>query len=141
MCNQYTLNIDGDQVFSEISIKLLGIKIDNKLLFDEHLSSLCKKTRNQRNAISRLHRYLGFKVKDILINSFIYADFNYCPFLWYFCLAESVRRFEHIQTRTLFDKSGKCTMEVKHLKTLGLEVFKTLNNLNPAFVEEIFHRT
>ena len=43
MCNQYTLNIDGDQVFSEISIKLLGIKIDNKLLFDEHLSSLCKK--------------------------------------------------------------------------------------------------
>ena len=34
-----------------------------------------------------------------------------------------------------------CTMEVKHLRALGLEVFKTLNNLNPAFMEEIFHRT
>ena len=32
-------------------------------------------------------------------------------------------------------------MEVKRLRTLGLEVFKTLNNLNPAFMEEIFHRT
>ena len=32
-------------------------------------------------------------------------------------------------------------MEVKLLRTLGLEVFKTLNNLNPAFMEEIFHRT
>ena len=30
-------------------------------------------------------------------------------------------------------------MEVKRLGTLGLEVFKTLNNLNPAFIEEIFH--
>ena len=32
-------------------------------------------------------------------------------------------------------------MEVKRVRTLGLEVFKTLNNLNPAFIEEIFHRT
>ena len=32
-------------------------------------------------------------------------------------------------------------MEVKHLRTLGLDVFKTLNNLNPAFMEEIFHIT
>ena len=32
-------------------------------------------------------------------------------------------------------------MEVKRLRTLGLEVFKTLNNLNPGFMEKIFHRT
>ena len=43
--------------------------------------------------------------------------------------------------KTFLDKSDKCTMEVKHLRTLGLEVFKTLSNLNPAFMEEIFHRT
>ena len=43
--------------------------------------------------------------------------------------------------KILLDKSGKCTIEVKRLKTLGLEVFKTLNNLNLVFMEEIFHRT
>ena len=32
-------------------------------------------------------------------------------------------------------------MEVKRLRTLRLEGFKTLNNLNPAFTEEIFHST
>ena len=32
-------------------------------------------------------------------------------------------------------------MEVKRLGTLGLEVFKTLNNLNPALMKEIFRAT
>ena len=67
----------------------------------------------------------------------------------------AVLKIEQIQTRplrilynefdsnykTLLDKSGKCTMEVKRLRTLGLEILKALSNLNPAFLEGIFHRT
>ena len=30
-------------------------------------------------------------------------------------------------------------MEGKRLKTLSLEVFKTLNNINPEYMREIFH--
>ena len=94
MCNQYTLNIDGNQVTSEKSVKLLGINIDNKLSFDEHVSSLCKKASNQLDTKSRLHRYLRFKEKGVLINSFIYAHFNYCPLIWYFCSVKSARKIE-----------------------------------------------
>ena len=32
-------------------------------------------------------------------------------------------------------------MEVELLRTLALEIIKTLYNLNPAFIEEMFHRT
>ena len=94
------------------------------------------------------------KEKEVLINGFFYANFNYCALIRHFCSANSVRKIEQSQTRalrifhngfdigykTLLDKSGKCTMEVKRLITLTLEVFKTLNNLNPAFIQEIFHR-
>ena len=61
MYNQYTLNIDGNQVTSEKFVKLLGINIDEKLSFDEHVSSLCKKASNQLNAINRSHKYFRFK--------------------------------------------------------------------------------
>ena len=81
MCNQYTLNIDGNQVTSEKSVKLLSVNLDSKSSFYEHVSSPCKKASNQLNAISRLHRYLGFKEKDVLINSFAYANLNYCPLI------------------------------------------------------------
>ena len=32
-------------------------------------------------------------------------------------------------------------MEVKRLRILGIEIFKTLNNLNPRFMKDIFHKT
>ena len=85
----------------------------------------------------------------------LYANSNFCALRWYFCSAKSAREIEKIQTRvlrflcndfdsdykTLLDKSDKCAMEVKRLRTLGIEIFKTLNQLNPAFIEEIYHRT
>ena len=32
-------------------------------------------------------------------------------------------------------------MEVKRIRTLPLEVFKTVNNMNPEYMKEIFHKT
>ena len=32
-------------------------------------------------------------------------------------------------------------MEVKRLGNLALEIFKTLNQLNPEYLKEIFHKT
>ena len=45
MCNQYTLNIKGNEVIKPLqkkSVKLLNINIDNKSFCDEHISILCQ---------------------------------------------------------------------------------------------------
>ena len=41
----------------------------------------------------------------------------------------------------LLHKTGKTTMEIKRLRTLAIGIFKTLNNLNPSFMREIFYRS
>ena len=39
-----------------------------------------------------------------------------------------------------FKKSGKATMEIKRLRCLALEIFKTVNNLNPYYMKENFFK-
>ena len=41
----------------------------------------------------------------------------------------------------LLKKSDKATMEIKRLRCLALEILKTVNNLNPYYMKEIFSKT
>ena len=45
---------------------MLGITIDNKPNFEEHISELCKKISMQLNAISRLQRFMANNKKRLL---------------------------------------------------------------------------
>ena len=91
----YILTANNVEIESKDSVKLLGIEIDNKLLFDKHIASLCKKAANQLHAICRLQNQMGKEVKKIPINSFIYSNSNYCPLVWHFCSkkCKKLRRF------------------------------------------------
>ena len=139
----YSLNINQEVINSENCVKLLGVEIDNKLSFEKHISTLVKKASNQLNVISRIQKFMGFKEKEILLNSFVYSNFNYCPLVWHFCSAKSVKKIEKIQERALriLYSNFFSDFEVKRLRTLAMEVFKTLNNMNSEYMKEIFHKT
>ena len=51
MKDSYPLNINDLTIDSENSVKLLGIEIDNKLSFEQHISTLCNEASNQLDAI------------------------------------------------------------------------------------------
>ena len=72
MKDSYVVNINNQTINSENCVKLLGIKIDNTLSFSKHISTLCKRASNQLNAIGRIQKYMGFKEKEVLINSLSY---------------------------------------------------------------------
>ena len=48
------LEIGSSKTETKNTVKLLGITIDNKLNFEEHIPELCKKASMQLNAISCL---------------------------------------------------------------------------------------
>ena len=43
-----------------------------------------------------------------------------------------------IDYKTLLNKCNNCTIEVRRLRTLASETFKTLNDLNPPFMKNLF---
>ena len=146
------LKIGNKTIQSEQHIKLLGVKVDNKLNFDKHIYKLCKQSSAQLNAISKFKNILPRKVKSVLIQSFIYANFNYCPLVWHFSHAKALLKIEMIQKRSLrlllndtkksyedlLTETNKSPMNINRLRSLCIEIYKTINGLNPSFMKNIF---
>ena len=57
------LTINNTQIKFKESVTLLGFEIDNKLNFEKHVSTICKKANDQLNAISRISADIGQKEK------------------------------------------------------------------------------
>ena len=144
--------IGSEKIETKNTVTLLGITLDNKLNFEEHISELRKKASMQLNAISRLQGFMGKEQNEALINSFIFSNFNFCLLVWHFCSCRSSQKIEKVQIRclriiyndyssdyqTLLKLSRKPSMEIKRLRNLALEIFKTINDLNPSFMKSIF---
>ena len=147
------LSINGVGLTMESSVKLLGIEIDNKLKFEKHIFNICRKASNQLNAICRLETFMGLKEKESLINTVVHSNFNYGCLIWHFSSKKSQNKVEKINEMSLkfllnyylisyaelLEKSTLVSMETKRLRMMVYEIFKTLNNLNPVFMKDIFH--
>ena len=79
------LNLGDNIVRYEDSLKLLGVSIDFKLDFDEHVSNVCKKSSRQLDVFKRIGGHLCELGKLNVYYSFIASNFNYCPLTWLFC--------------------------------------------------------
>ena len=126
--------------------------MNSKLNFNLHISNICRSAPNHLNALIKLKQFLGFKEKKILINSCFMANFNYCPLVWMFSSASSLKKIENLQKRALrflyndyeisheklLLKSDRATMNVNRLRILYTEIYKTINSLNPNFMRDLF---
>ena len=80
------------------------------------------------------------------------SSFNYCPLVWMFSNATSLKKIENLKIRALrflynnyhltykelLDKANSSTKNVKRLRFLCVEIYKTINNLDPSFMKQIF---
>ena len=135
-------------------VKLLGIEIDEKLNFNHHINNICKSASNQLNALIRLKHPLGFEERKVPVNTFVkvFSNFNYCSLGWNFSSAQSLNKIENLQKRAvrfllndcgstyedLLEKSGYPNMNLKRQRTLCIEIYKTLNKLNPGYMNMTF---
>ena len=65
-----SMKIDNIEIENTSSEKLLGIIIDSKLNFKEHLGGIIKKASRKVNVLSRITPYRNLTEQKLLINSF-----------------------------------------------------------------------
>ena len=144
--------IDDTQVIETNIVKLLGIQIESKLTFKNHMETICKKASQKLNALSRLCTIMPFHRRKVLMQAFFNSQFSYCPLVWMFHGRKINTRIDNLHFRALrmiyldetssfeelLQKDGSVTVHHRNLQLLAIEMFKAVNNMSPDFMKEIF---
>ena len=131
---------------------ILGITIDNKLTFDSHIKSICRKADQKLSALSRISPYLETDKKELLFKSMGGSQFSYCPLVWMFCSRNANNPTNKIQERSLrsitndkistfehlLQTNNKITTHQRNLQMLMVEVFKMIKDFTPTIMEDFF---
>ena len=135
------------------SEKLLGVIIDNKLDFTEHLNTVCKKANLKLHALNRISRFLSPEQHVLIINAYIKSLFNYCPLVWMFCYRRIMHKMNKIHERSLrlllknyeddfqdlLRSSADLSIPQRCIHSLLTEVYKYVHGrLSPEIMNEAF---
>ena len=99
-------NQQFDLIYNDITLKhsshekVLGVTIDDKISFDEHIINICKTANKKLNALSRINHYMKQNQKEIFLPSFIISHFSYCPLIWMFCTKKSTKKINAVHERS-----------------------------------------
>lgn len=149
---KYSAKIGKFSIENTNSQKLLGNKVDNKVIFDEHVSALCKEASKKLHALSRVSRYMTFKQRKIVMKAFISSQFGYCPLVWICHSRTQNNRINKIHERALrlvyqdeistfedlLEKDKSFTIHERNVQGLGIELYKVAWRLAPEITNLVF---
>ena len=140
------VSLGGVDIAFAQTIDVLGVCIDGKLNFNEHVHRICSKASAQISALQRLTGLVDYQSRKAIYTSFIASNFNYCPLVWFFTSRESINKIDKIQERALrfvlkdhtssyndlLLKSGFDSFRIYAVKSLMIELFKILEGMTPG---------
>ena len=133
------MKIGDITIKSASSVTLLGITIDSKLNFKEHINNIVQKAYYKLYALRRLRKFLTLEKAKILACSMIESQFAYCPLIWMFCSKTDMQRVEKVQYKSLqvvyknymatYDEllalDNKVKIHQRHLQFLAIEIYES----------------
>ena len=146
------IKIGNNYVEESKKAKLLGINFDNNLKMHDHIKYICKQASNKLYALARISPFLDQHKRKILMKSFIVSQFNYCPIIWMYCQRKSNNLINRIHERalriayndyfsdfnSLLRKDNNVTIHQRNVQILSVEIYKTLNDLHPTIMQDVF---
>lgn len=137
----FSIQIGNESLDEVEQVKLLGIKIDNRLSYRDHVNALCKRISAKISALKRISPYLTDEQHKVITNSFVSSELNYCPLVWSFTSKTSLVKLQNLQDRAerMSPGCGHVSIHRRNCETLLKEVFKTKHSLNPSYMKEVFN--
>ena len=142
------MNVDGFKIDKSNTEKLLGVKFDKKLPFDDHISDICKKAGRKISALTRVTPYMGIAKKRILMNAFFTSQFSYCSLVWMCHSRTNNNKINRLHERCLqivcndkqssfnhlLEKDASVLIHTRNIQIPATKMYKHINNLLPPIM-------
>ena len=147
------LKIKNETITNSSNVKLLGVLFNHKFDFDENVTSLCGKASQKLNALARVAQHMNLAQRRLIMNTFIFSQFGYCPLVWMFHSRKLNNRINNIHElalriiyrdykstfKQLLKQNKSVSIHQRNLQILATEIFKTKNGLNPVIMKDVFN--
>ena len=149
---EVSLSLNNFEIKNSDCKKLLSVKFDFKLRFDQHITDLCRTASRKIHALARVTPFMNLSKRRLLMNSFFKTQFIYCPLIWMCHSRENNRRINRLHEiclktiynneqssfNGLLEKGGSASIHELNLQVLATEMYKISNGLSTPFMKDIF---
>ena len=146
------IRINEEEIKTAETLKLLGVTIDSRLNFSEHVNSACKKASQRIAVLMRLRNLIPFKAKLQLFKAAVLPHLTYCYLIWQFFRASDSRKLERQQERglrvvynekqatylQLLERAKLPNLINRHLQDICILMYKVKYKLWPSNICNIF---
>ena len=134
------------------SQKLLGVTIDQKLSFDDHIDKLCNKLCQRIAVLSKIKRFLPLEQRKAFYNAMIKQTTLYAFNVWSACFIgnlQSVFRLQKRSARIILDADMRANSDEQftrldwlplHLEVkvnICVQVHKRINLRSPGYISDL----
>jgi len=146
------LRVNNEEIKNVENLRLLGVTIDSKFTFTDHISTICKKASQRIGMLMRPRNLIPTKAKLMLFKSAFLLYLTYCHLVWYFCRCSDGRKLERLQERglravyrdkrasyqQLLERAELPTLLNRCLQDICILMYKVKYNLCPTYICNLF---
>ena len=153
--NNSTLSIDGNQIKQVFHHKLLGLVIDSHLTWNDHVDYIVSKAASRLFLLKKIKPFLSLKEGKLFYSSMIMPVLEYGSVIWgdfYVGITERLLKQQKRAARIILDvkkptdtpspdlfaKLNWLSFDKRIILQRGTLVYKSLNNLAPDYLCNIF---
>ena len=149
---EISINVGPSVIKKSKEEKLLGAVIDQKLNFKQHLNTFCIRASQKLHALAKASLYMPKEKTRMVMRAFIMSQFSYCLLIWMFHdrrvnantnnIHERPLRIAYQDRTSSFEEllitDNSVSIHQRNLQLLVTKIYRTMMNLNPPFMKEIF---
>ena len=149
---QLNIYIDNNKIKSVNKQKLLGIYIDENLLWSYHIDYLCSNISSKISLLKQLSSYIPFEAQKMFYQGYILPLIDYGSITWGTTSKNNIERLLKLQKRAariilnanydtassyMFEKLGWSAITERHNYNKAVLIYKALNNLTPTYISDL----